>query len=148
MRLMPLRRRLDLLDAPNVMSIQHLLQRIPARLVIVGLTAFLVVVASLALALRASGVDPHVTLEPGSGSSFKRSIGDAPSGIATAMDGEVAHTADRIGEATALALSAGLYAATEQLNKRTPPGVRDLLAGVALNGITPPGLLASGSEGT
>jgi hypothetical protein len=148
MRLMSWRRRLDLLDAPNVMSIQHLRNRDPVVLVVVGLTAFLVVATSLALALRASSVDPRVTLEPGSGSSFKRSIGDVPSGIATAMDGEVAHTAERIGEATALALSAGLYAATEQLNRRTPRGVRDLLAGVALNGLTPPGLVVSGSEGT
>src|SRR5262245_2502803 len=117
MRLIPWRRRLDLLDAPNVMSIQHLRNRDPVTLVVVGLTAFLVVAASIALALRASGVDPRVTLEPGSGSSFKRSTTDFPSGIATAMDGEVARTADRIGEATAMALSAGLYAATEQLNK-------------------------------
>jgi hypothetical protein len=64
------------------------------------------------------------------------------------MDGEVARTADRIGEATALALSAGLYAATEQLNKRTPRGVRDLLAGVAQKGLMPPGLVGAGSEGT
>jgi hypothetical protein len=130
------------------MSIQHLLHRNPVKLVIVGLTAFLVIATSLALALRASGIDPRVTLEPGSGPSFKRSTAVAPSGIATAMDGEVARTADRIGEATALALSAGLYAATEQLNKRTPRGVRDLLAGVAINGLTPPGLVVSGSEGT
>jgi hypothetical protein len=148
MRLTSWRRRLDLLDAPYVMSIQRLLHRNPAKLVVVGLTAFLVVAASLALALRAGGVDPRVTMENGNGSSFKRSTTDAPSGIATTMDGEVARTADRIGEATALALSAGLYAATEQLNKRTPRGVRDLLAGVALNGLTPPGLMASGSEGT
>lgn len=115
---------------------------------IAGLTVFLASAAAFALSLRASGVDPRVTLEHGSGSSFKRSTADVPSDIATTMDGEVSRTADRIGEATALALSAGLYAATEQLNKRTPRGVRDLLAGVALNGLTHPGLLASGSEGT
>ena len=129
------------------MNIQHLLHRNLASLV-VGLTAFLVVASSLALALRASGVDPRVTLEQGSGPSYKRTTADAPSGIATAMDGEVARTADRIGEATALALSAGLYAATEQLNKRTPRSVRDLLAGVALNGLTPPSLVGEGTEGT
>ena len=115
---------------------------------IAGLTAFLATAAAFALSLRASSVDPRVTLEQGSGPSYKRSTADASSGIATMIDGEVARTADRIGEATALALSAGLYAATEQLNRRAPRGVRDLMAGVALNGLTPPGLLASGSEGT
>src|SRR6266511_4402384 len=142
------RRRLDLLDASNVMNVQHLLHRNLAPLVVAGLTAFLVVAASLSLALRARGVDPRVTLEQGSGPSYRRSTGEGPSGIATAMDGEVARTADRIGEATALALSAGLYAATEQLNKRTPRGVRDLLAGVAQKGLMPPGLVGAGSEGT
>jgi hypothetical protein len=64
------------------------------------------------------------------------------------MDGEVGCTTHRIGEATALALSAGLYAATEQLNKHAPLSVRDLLAGVAQKGLTPPGLVSAGSEGT
>ncbi len=148
MNLLSWRRPLDHLDAPNVMNIQHLLHRNLAPLVVVGLTVFLVVAASLAHALRTNGVDPRVTMEQGGSSSFKRSAADAPSGIATAMDGEVAHTADRIGEATALALSAGLYAATEQLNKRTPPGVRDLLAGVARKGLTPPSLVGAGDEGS
>jgi len=130
------------------MNVQHLLHRNLAPLVVAGLTAFLVVAASLSLTLRARGVDPRVTLEQGSGPSYRRSTGEGPSGIATAMDGEVARTADRIGEATALALSAGLYAATEQLNKRTPRGVRDLLAGVAQKGLMPPGLVGAGSEGT
>src|SRR6266540_608179 len=135
MNLLSWRRPLDHLDAPNVMNIQHLLHRNLAPLVVVGLTVFLVVAASLAHALRTNGVDPRVTMEQGGSSSFKRSAADAPSGIATAMDGEVAHTADRIGEATALALSAGLYAATEQLTKRTPPGARLLgCSGAAYSG--------------
>jgi hypothetical protein len=148
MRLTSWRRPLDRLSSPNVMNIQHLLHRNLATLVVASLTAFLVVAASLAHALRTNGVDPRVTLEQGSGPPYKRSTADAPSGIATAMDGEVARTADRIGEATALALSAGLYAATEQLNKRTPPSVSDLLAGVAQRGLAPPGLAVSGSAGT
>ena len=139
---------LDLLGATNVMSIKHLPHRNLGPLVIVGLTAFLFVAASLTIALRASGVDPRVTLEQGSGPSHKRSTVAAPPGIATAMDGEVARTADRIGEATALALSTGLYATTEQLNKRTPRSVGALLAGVAQKGLMPPGLIGAGSEGT
>ncbi len=115
---------------------------------IAGLIALLVVGVSLAFALRTSVVDPRVTLEQGRGSSYKRSTVDVQSGIATAMDGEVTRTADRIGEATALALSAVLYAATEQINKRTPRSVRDLLTGVAQNGLMPPGLVITESAGT
>jgi hypothetical protein len=129
------------------MGIQHLLNRNPAPLILAGLAAFLVVVISLALALRANGVDPRVTLEHGNGSSYRRSTASAPSGITTAMDGEVARIANRIGEATAMALSASLYAAAEQLNNRTPRSVRDLLVGVAANGLMPPGLIGAGSEG-
>jgi hypothetical protein len=130
------------------MSIQHLLHRNLAPLVIVGLTAFLAFAASLTLALRTNGVDPRVTLEQGSGPLYERSTADAPSGIATTMDGEVARTADRIGEATALALSMSLYAATEQLNRRTPGAVRDLLSGAAERGLLPPGLRFTNADGT
>ncbi len=115
---------------------------------IVGLTAGLLVAAALVTGyFRAKAIDPRVTLEYSDGSSRQKTLAGRI-GVATAMDGEVARTADRIGETTALALSAGLYAATEQLNKRTPRSVRDLLAGVALNGLTPPGLVGAGSEGT
>jgi hypothetical protein len=115
---------------------------------VAGLTVGLLVAAALVTGyFRAKAIDPRVTLEYSDGPSRQKTPAEEI-GVATAMDGEVARTADRIGEATALALSAGLYAATEQLNKRTPRGVRDLLAGVALNGLMPPGLVASGSEGT
>jgi hypothetical protein len=67
--------------------------------------------------------------------------------IPTLIDGEVARTADRIGEATALALSACLYAAGEHTRGRTPRTVRDLLAGVAVRNLIPPGLTLTQSEG-
>lgn len=114
---------------------------------IVGLTAVLLVAASLVAGyFRAKAIDPRVTLQQSDGSSRQKTSA-VRIGVVTTMDGEVARTADRIGEATALALSAGLYAAAEQLNKRTPRSVRDLMAGVAQKGLTPPGLVGAGSEG-
>jgi hypothetical protein len=56
------------------------------------------------------------------------------------MDGEVSRTAERIGEATALALASSLYAATEQIKGRAPRSVRDLLSGLAARNLLPPGL--------
>lgn len=115
---------------------------------VAGLTAGLLVATALVTGyFRAKAIDPRVTLEYSEGSSQQK-IPAGRIGVATAMDGEVARTADRIAEATALALSAGLYAATERLNKRTPLSVRDLLAGVAQKGLLPPGLVGAGSEGT
>jgi hypothetical protein len=61
-------------------------------------------------------------------------------GIATIIDGEVARTADRIGEATALALSASLYAASEQINGRSPRAAQDLLVEIAAQNRLPPGV--------
>lgn len=109
--------------------------------------SFIVAATLTASYFRLRAIDPQVTLEFGEGARLKQTPA-RQAVIATMIDGEVARTADRIGEATALALSAGLYAATEQLNKRTPRGVRDLLAGVAQKGLMPPGLVGAGSEGT
>jgi hypothetical protein len=109
--------------------------------------SFIVAAALTASYFRLRAIDPQVTVEFGEGSRVKQTSA-RQAVIATMIDGEVARTADRIGEATALALSAGLYAATEQLNKRTPRDVRDLLAGVAQKGLAPPGLVGAGSEGT
>lgn len=131
------------------MSIQHLLPRYLSPRMIVGLTSF-VIVAALLVALyvgRAHTVDPRVTLH-----AEQSPTGRTPTAVsfsvATTMEGEVSRTADRIGEATALALSASLHAATEQLNQRTPRSVRDLLSGVAQKGLLPPGLAFTNTDGT
>lgn len=91
-------------------------------------------------------VDPRVTTEfshraTSSSASARQTI------IPTMIDGEVARTADRIGEATALALSACLYAASEQTRGRTPRAVRDLVAGIVARGLLPPGLTFTQAEG-
>lgn len=109
--------------------------------------SFIVAAALTASYFRLRAIDPRVTMEFGEGAGVKQTPA-RQAVIATMIDGEVARTADRLGEATALALSAGLYAATEQLNKRTPRSVHDLLAGVAQNGLTPPGLASTENAGT
>jgi hypothetical protein len=116
---------------------------------IVGLTAlffFSAFAIASYLRFRAKGVDPRVTME-----SKERVLGkQAPAqqtAIPTLIDGEVARTADRIGEATSLALSACLFAAGEQTRGRTPHTVRDLLNGVATRNLIPPGLTLIQTEG-
>jgi len=115
---------------------------------IAGLAASLVVAASLiASYFRLREIDPQVTMEFGRGATAKQPSTGQPF-IATTIDGEVARTAERIGEATALALSASLYAASERLRGRAPRGVRDLLSGLATRNLLPPGLALTQVEGS
>jgi hypothetical protein len=115
---------------------------------IISLTALLVfaVFATAGYYRTTKAVDPRVTTEFG-----QRAISSSASTrytvIPTMIDGEVARTADRIGEATALALSACLYAANEQTRGRTPRTVRDLVAGIVARGLLPPGLAFTQTEG-
>ena len=55
-------------------------------------------------------------------------------------EGEVARTEERIREATALALAASLFAATESLAHRIPASDNALLSGVQKAGLLPPGM--------
>jgi hypothetical protein len=107
------------------------------------MTAVLAVSLILAASIVASyfklrTIDPHVTMEFGEGAGAKQPS-TRQTVIATMIDGEVARTAERIGEATALALSASLYAASEQIKGRSPRAARDLLAGIAAQNSLPPG---------
>src|SRR5262245_43872566 len=88
---------------------------------------------------RLREIDPRVTVEFGEGASVKQASA-RQTVIATTIDGEVARTAERIGEATALALSASLYAASEQIKGRSPRAAQDMLAGIAAQNLLPPGL--------
>ncbi len=112
----------------------------PWPLLVAVLVAALFIAATLIAGyFRLRAIDPHVTMEFGEGVSAKQ----APARqavIATMIDGEVARTAERIGEATALAFSASLYAASEQIKGRSPRAVRDLLTGIAAQKLLPPGL--------
>jgi hypothetical protein len=121
----------------NKMIILHLK---PWPTLIAGSAALLVVAASMVASyFRLRAVDPKVTLEFGQG-SIANPASTRQTVIPTTIDGEVARTADRIGEASALALSASLYAAGEQIKGRAPRDARDLLARIAAKNLLPPGL--------
>ncbi|MCG3144875.1 MAG: hypothetical protein HONDAALG_02385 [Gammaproteobacteria bacterium] len=121
--------------------------------IVAGLMAALVVIAPFAIRIalnaRATTVDPRVTLD--SAKPLKAAgltTGAHPLEVVSVMDGEVSRTAERIGEATALALASSLYAATEQIKGRSPRSVRDLLAALAAQNLLPPGLALTQTEGT
>jgi hypothetical protein len=107
---------------------------------IVGLAACLIV-AHLLIAsyFRIRAIDPRVTVELGEAANIKQASARRPV-IATTIDGEVARTAERIGEATALALSASLHTASESIRGRAPRTAVELLAGVAAKNLLPPGV--------
>ena len=122
-------------------------------LTVVCATAILVV-ASSAIANHFLGkstraIDPRVSMESGRSAEEKASTDKDMRRrvVVTAMDGEVARTADRIGEAQAVAIATSLYAASEQIKGRTPRTADDLLAGVAAQNLLPPGLTLTQGEG-
>ncbi|HKQ05591.1 MAG TPA: hypothetical protein VJ464_10695 [Blastocatellia bacterium] len=122
-------------------------------LTVVCATAILVVASSAIanhfLGKRTRAIDPRVTME-GSRSAEEKESKDKEVRrrvVVTAMDGEVARTANRAGEAQAVAIATSLYAATEQIKGRTPRTVNDLLAGVVSQNLLPPGLALTQGEG-
>jgi hypothetical protein len=119
----------------------------PALAAFGSLTAILVVV--LAFSLRTSAVDPRVTLRPESESYGGRSApGLAAARLVAAMDGEVSRTSDRVGEATSLAFSSGVYLASAGVKGGLPRDVQTLVLGLARSGLLPPGLATTQSAGT
>ena len=106
---------------------------------LIGAAALFIAATIITNYFRLRAIDPRVTVEFGEGASVKQNS-YRQTVIATTIDGEVARTAERIGEATALALSASLYAASEQIKGRSPRAVRDLLAGIAAQNRLPPGV--------
>jgi hypothetical protein len=121
----------------NAMTIHH--SKV-SPVLIASLTASLILAVSLVAShFRLRAVDPRVTVELGDVASPKQaSIRQTV--IATTIDGEVARTAERIGEATALALSASLYAASEQIKGHAQSSARDLVADVTARNLLPPGV--------
>jgi hypothetical protein len=116
-------------------------------LLIAGSAALIIVAALVAGYFRFRAIDPRVTVEFGERVGVKQTPARQTI-IATTIDGEVARTAERIGEATALAFSASLYAASEQIRGRAPRGVRDLISGLAARNLLPPGLALTQVEGS
>lgn len=117
---------------------------------VVCATALAVVGASAAANyfLPARSVDARVREERVASPGVRPSEEARGGRVVTAMDGEVARTADRLGEASALTVAASLYAATEQLKGRTPRTVDGLLARLASEGLMPPGVRLGQAGGT
>ena len=108
-------------------------------MIIGSAVSLIIAVGLIASYFRTRAIDPHVTMEFGEGASVKQtSAGQTV--IASTIDGEVARTAERLGEATALALSASLYVANEEIKRRAPQSARDMLSGIATQNLLPPGL--------
>jgi hypothetical protein len=86
-------------------------------------------------------VDPHVMLPANQAQEIlERQRRQQVQAFVSASEGEVSRTEERIREATALALSASLYAATESLAHRIPASEETLLSGVQKAGLLPPGM--------
>jgi hypothetical protein len=121
------------------------------RLLPVALGAFavIVVVGAAAFSLRTEAVDPRVTFRQERVSYRGKSVPAlAARRLAAAMDGEVTYTADRIADATSLALYSGLYLADSGLKGRLPHDVQTLVAGLEQRGLLPPGLARTEPAGT
>jgi hypothetical protein len=86
-------------------------------------------------------VDPRVTLPPNQVQEIlERQRRQQIQAFVSVSEGEVSRTEERIREATALALAASLFAATESLVHRIPVTEEALLSGVQKAGLLPPGM--------
>ena len=113
-------------------------------LLIAAAALILIVMLANYLAPRnVPSVDPTVSIE--------RAQNDDTSNPRTANvtpnlpdDGEVYRTAERLREASAVALAAGLYVAGEQVNRRYPQSADSVIAGLRSAGLLPPGITVDG----
>jgi hypothetical protein len=87
------------------------------------------------------GVDPRITLPPNQVQEIlEQQRRQQVRAFVSVSEGEVARTEERIREATAVALSVSLFAATESLSHRIPASDIALLSGVEKGGLLPPGM--------
>ena len=87
------------------------------------------------------GVDPRITLPPNQAQEIlERQRRQQVQAFVSVSEGEVARTEERIREATAVALSVSLFAASESLSHRIPANDIALLSGVEKGGLLPPGM--------
>jgi hypothetical protein len=87
------------------------------------------------------GVDPRITLPPNQVQEIlEQKRRQQVRAFGSVSQGEVARTEERIREATAVALSVSLFAATESLSHRIPASDLALLSGVEKAGLLPPGM--------
>jgi hypothetical protein len=88
-------------------------------------------------------VDPTVSIERAQNddSSSSRAANVTPD---LPDDGEVYRTAERLREASAVALAAGLYVAGEQVNRRYPQSADSVIDGLRSAVLLPPGITVDG----
>jgi hypothetical protein len=93
-------------------------------------------------------VDPRVTLPPNQVQEIReRQRRQQVQAFVSTSEGEVARTEERVREATALALAASLFSATELLAHRIPASDHSLLSGVQKAGLLPPGIQLTDEPG-
>ncbi len=98
-----------------------------------------VIVARHLSARNVASVDPNVSLERAQGNDSSN-IKASNNSIDLPDNGEVYRTADRLREASALALASALYAANGQANRQFIPDADALIAGIRSAGLLPPGI--------
>lgn len=118
---------------------------------VVSVTALFVVAVSLASGVvgRIGVTDPRVrveTLTAAEGAGAAR--GQRYRVVRNAMTGEVATTAERLREATALATAASLLAATELANGSAPATAGQLISALLDRRLLPGGFSIAGRQGT
>jgi hypothetical protein len=102
---------------------------------------------SIVLTDNIGSVDPRVTLPPNQVQEIlERQRRQQVRAFVSVSQGEVSRTEERIREATALALAASLFAATESLAHRIPASEETLLSGVQKAGLLPPGMQLIGNS--
>ncbi|MDQ3687558.1 MAG: hypothetical protein M3430_18435 [Acidobacteriota bacterium] len=109
---------------------------------IVGTTMLVVAGGSIIAGFgrHIGAIDPHVRIvADGAFESREERAGVKPL-TPSAMDGEVTRTTERLRELSAVTAGIALYSAGERLRCRTPGTVEGLLAGVAGEGLMPPGV--------
>jgi hypothetical protein len=109
-------------------------------------TVALIPALMLARHLSARGipsVEPTISLEhqQAENSSGTKALSSAP---ALPDAGEVYRTADRLRDASALALAATLYVSNQLINKRIPANAETLIRGISSTGLVPPGINTAG----
>ena len=96
---------------------------------------------SIVLTDNIGSVDPRVMLPPNQAQEIlERQRRQQVQAFFRVSEGEVSRTEERIRDATALALAASLFAATESLAHRIPASEEALLSGVQKAGLLPPGM--------
>jgi len=98
------------------------------------------VIVARYLAIRnVASVDPNVSIERAQGEESSN-IKVSNNSIDLPDSGEVYRTAERLREASALALASALYAANGQANRQFIPDADALIGGIRSAGLLPPGM--------